>query len=131
MGEEEDGGYRVSRPRAGHAFTAITRNGKMIWLLQLGDGRWMPTSIAMDWPRCPRCRRPTEPVEMAECGGKCCICYYYKSGMSSDEFWRRHNAGEYFAPYNIGRRMNFVSLRAIDRAPNWRQAIAAQISCNG
>lgn len=119
------------RPRAGHARTAISRRGKCIWLMLLSDGRWVPTGTARGWPRCSRCRRPTERGELAACDGMCSTCCYYMGEMTVEEFWERHESGEYYAPYNISGRNDDHSLSRIIEARDWRRAVADQLPILG
>jgi hypothetical protein len=118
----------MSRPRAGHCWTGIRRkNGAFLALIQDWSGRWLTTGEAAAWPRCPRCRRPTNdrPFDSPLCS----ICYFYKSGLPVDEFWRIHDTGYPKAPYNIGRACTnqMHILRALNEPnANWRQILKSQ-----
>ena len=114
--------------RAGHGWTWFTRNGKSVHLIANDAGHWITTGEAQGWARCPRCRRPFEACSIGS-KGLCYICYFYKSGMPIDEFWRLHNDGHYLAPYNMGRRSmaNRFDLRGLeDLRVNWRRYLKTQ-----
>lgn len=120
----------MSRPRVGHGTTAFSSGGKLIWLFQDENGIWLTTGHARGWPRCTRCRRPhkSSPFD----SGLCSTCYFYKTGLPADEFWRLHKTGYYLAPYNIGDRC-MRQERLFDRtrldAPhaNWRAILKSQV----
>src|SRR5579863_4253057 len=88
------------RRRAGNAWTAILRKGRLTWVMMDSAGNWISTGRAAGWPRCQRCRKPIEHAEFSALHGKCHHCHYYT--MAGDEFWS-HEA-DYFFPYNIGER---------------------------
>lgn len=85
----------MSRPRAGHGWAAGN-------LIATADGEWVHSSVARDWRRCERCRRPEQYPQSAPDGRVVCIhCYYYHC-LPVGEFWL--HKGRYLFPYNIGRR---------------------------
>lgn len=87
----------MGRPRAGHGFTI--RNG--VHLIADDHGEWVPSGVAAQWKRCVRCRRPTQH-EFGD--GLCNTCFYYKTGMTGEEFWKRER--DEFFPYTIGRKIS-------------------------
>ncbi|HTG95738.1 MAG TPA: hypothetical protein VL866_24265 [Pyrinomonadaceae bacterium] len=116
----------MSRPRAGHAWTAFKdSSGRFIHLIAKSDGRWITTGEAQGWHRCPRCRKPfdVDPFD----SGLCVHCYFYGNDLPSDEFWRIHKSGYPFAPYNIGQRVtkNRLDLSGLSRG-DWRKALREQ-----
>jgi hypothetical protein len=118
----------MGRPRAGHGFTGFIReNGEMLHLISDWSGRWLTTGEAAKWPRCPRCRRPTNDEPFGS--PLCAICYFYRNGLPVDEFWRIHNSGYPRAPYNIGKASHKLSyvLAALNQSPsNWRMILKSQ-----
>ncbi len=90
----------MSRPRAGHSWTWDDRGHS---IFQRSNGEWVPTEFAQGWPRCSRCRGPSEDMG-AGVGPKLCVTCYFYHCLSVAEFWRLHEAGYRLAPYNIGRR---------------------------
>jgi len=62
-------------------------------------GNWVPTGVACMWPRCVRCRRPTQHKFGT---GMCTTCYYYHA-LPKGTFWEHKN--DFFFPYNIGERV--------------------------
>jgi hypothetical protein len=116
----------MGRPRAGNSWCWINHNGRSIHLIQDEAGRWITTGHAKDWPRCNRCRRPHKlsPFD----SGLCDICYFY-STISTDEFWRLHNAGYALAPYNIGRACmenHELLVRLNEHPERWRSLLKSQ-----
>lgn len=116
------------RYRAGHAWTGFcSKNNKTVHLLLNDAGIWITTGEAQGWRRCPRCRVPFEndPFD----SGLCSMCYFYKSGLSIDDFWRLNKEGYYLAPYVIGSK-TMKAVEKLDwnklRNGNWRQALKAQ-----
>lgn len=86
----------MSRPRAGHGSTRI--NG--IDAIGNDAGEWIPSGKAKGWPRCLRCRRPTESFEELE--GYCTTCFFYRLLPTAEDFWSYKEC--YLFPYNIGAR---------------------------
>lgn len=91
----------MGRPRAGHGHTYFWRKGHMRDVIFDGE-QMVPTYAAHAWARCSRCRRPEKwmPFDM----GLCSTCFFYGSGLPVEQFWRLHDQGYRWAPYNIGRR---------------------------
>lgn len=117
----------MARPRAGHSWTWIDVGEKNIHLIQDEAGRWLTTGQARGWPRCARCRRPERCMPFG--GDVCPTCYFYKTGMPVDEFWRLHKSGYQLAPYNIGRACmkNHEILHQINLEPKrWRSILRTQ-----
>src|SRR6185369_1030546 len=93
----------MTRPKAGHGWTIRYRKGKQpIHFIFSPVSGWITSGEAQGWRRCPRCRKPFE-VDPFE-SGLCIHCYFYKSSLPVSEFWRIHESGYPYAPYNIGRR---------------------------
>jgi hypothetical protein len=80
----------------------VLRGKKLVRVIQTVDGKWVTTFAAKNWTRCVRCRKPDDSICYTEDGlPLCSICYYYKH-IPRESFWKRE--GDYFFPYNIGRR---------------------------
>lgn len=106
----------MSRPRAGHAWTGLTSRSDLVYLIARADGHWITSGCARGWPRCSRCRRPTEQAEYDACDARCCTCYYYHSDRGGRAFWDC-KADDFF-PYGIGARQKPVprSMHALKKA---------------
>ena len=67
-------------------------------------------------------------------GTVCSICYFYKTGLSVDDFWRLHDSGCQLAPYNIGRACtkNYKILHRLNAEPqSWRAILRTQFGEGG
>jgi hypothetical protein len=109
------------RPRAGNAWTAVFRNGRLIPLIFSDSGKWITTGEAKGWRRCSRCRKPYEldPFE----SGVCSTCYFHKM-IPAGTFWS-YDKHPLF-PYNIGDRFRESLepvLADLDKAKDWRRAL--------
>lgn len=93
----------MGRPRAGHAWSRMFRGNRSIHILFGEVSGWITSGQAQGWRRCSRCRKP---IEASPFESELCVhCYFYRSGLPVDEFWRIHETGYPLAPYNIGRRI--------------------------
>lgn len=120
----------MSRPRAGHLWTSISqKNGKHLHLITNDAGFWITTGEAKDWRRCPRCRRPFEADPFSS--GLCPICYFYKSNLPLEKFWRLYDEGYYLHPCRAGERsmkhyqsfdLNLVQERKSALKPQYAQS---------
>lgn len=65
-------------------------------VIDFGDGEFRPSWEARGWPRCCRCRRPTQPEGLGP--SVCRLCYFFNI-IGRHEFWRLHDAGDKRHPY--------------------------------